>query len=627
MPPAAIESPPTTYQEASKTRPGWPRFNQRMRAELARCARWWLPKLAHILSGPLTWTLLATLVLIVANNAFPGHGLTVSLGDTDDAVRLYTVRELLSGASYFDTTLPRLGAPEALVSHWSRLIDVPLALLVKVFQLFTSTPSAEWLTRAIWPLCLFVGLALGFTREARRAAGVWAPGIAMALIVICAISMVQFRPGRIDHHNAQILCAVLGVLLLARSMRTPQTGWWAGMFIGVGLAVGYEGIALVLPVLALGGLMYVLWPTRAGGGLHALLAAAASLLVALLLTTPPGKLLVIHCDALSSNLVSLLCIGAATLGVLARVRLALGARLAIAALGASCGLGVYTGMEPACLAGPFGQVNPAIKPIWLDHVVETQSSLRFALENPSAGFPQLVMIAAGVAAHIALAYRDRSLSGILAASATLLAAALGLWQIKLMPYAIWLCVMPVAILLARLALAAATRSLALRLFAALLVALATLGEAAKPFLSTKVEAKNSFVAVQRVCERTPNVEKLAKLEPGLVAADIGLGAFVATLTPHRVVAAPYHRLDKGILALNAIMTGTPDAAHDVIRKLGVDYIAICVPETAPKAAGEIHAQGLRGILMHNEHVAWLEPLALDLEAMRVWRVAKTRTPD
>ena len=56
------------------------------------------------------------------------------LGDTDDAVRLVTVRELLGGAPWFDTTLPRIGAPEPLVSHWSRLIDAPLAVLMLLFR-------------------------------------------------------------------------------------------------------------------------------------------------------------------------------------------------------------------------------------------------------------------------------------------------------------------------------------------------------------------------------------------------------------------------------------------------------------------------------------------------------------
>ena len=82
-----------------------------------------LPALGRWAATPLAWALLATVFLVVATLAGPGPSLSDWLGDTDDAVRLVTVRELLAGAPWFDTTLPRIGAPEPLVSHWSRLID------------------------------------------------------------------------------------------------------------------------------------------------------------------------------------------------------------------------------------------------------------------------------------------------------------------------------------------------------------------------------------------------------------------------------------------------------------------------------------------------------------------------
>ena len=47
------------------------------------------------------------------------------------------------------------------------------------------------------------------------------------------------------------------------------------------------------------------------------------------------------------------------------------------------------------------------------------------------------------------------------------------------------------------------------------------------------------------------------------------------MTPHRVVAAPYHRLDKGILADHAILHGTPEEAERTARSLGVSYIVLC----------------------------------------------------
>ena len=86
-------------------------------------------------------------------------------------MRLVTVRELLGGAPWFDTTLPRIGAPEPLVSHWSRLIDAPLAMLIGRLSPLLGPERAELATRIVWPTPLFFALALIVAREAQRRAG------------------------------------------------------------------------------------------------------------------------------------------------------------------------------------------------------------------------------------------------------------------------------------------------------------------------------------------------------------------------------------------------------------------------------------------------------------------------
>src|SRR5262249_39141269 len=90
--------------------------------------------LGRWMSAPASWALFATIFVIIAALGGPGPSLSDSLGDTDDAVRLVSARELLAGASWFDTTLPRIGAPDPLVSHWSRLIDAPLAAMIAAFS-------------------------------------------------------------------------------------------------------------------------------------------------------------------------------------------------------------------------------------------------------------------------------------------------------------------------------------------------------------------------------------------------------------------------------------------------------------------------------------------------------------
>src|SRR5512138_754714 len=122
-------------------------------------------------TAPLVLALLATAFLVVATLAGPGPSLSDWLGDTDDAVRLVTVRELIGGAPWFDTTLPRIGAPEPLVSHWSRLIDAPLAALIIALTPLLGVEQAELVMRFVWPALLFFALALIVAREAHRRAG------------------------------------------------------------------------------------------------------------------------------------------------------------------------------------------------------------------------------------------------------------------------------------------------------------------------------------------------------------------------------------------------------------------------------------------------------------------------
>ena len=107
------------------------------------------------------WCALATIAFALLTDV---HALSRRLGDTDDAVRLVSVRDLLHGASWFDTTLPRIGAPQPLVSHWSRLVDLPIAGLILALRPLLGGATAERWAVAIAPmlpyLLLLCSLAL-----------------------------------------------------------------------------------------------------------------------------------------------------------------------------------------------------------------------------------------------------------------------------------------------------------------------------------------------------------------------------------------------------------------------------------------------------------------------------------
>lgn len=585
------------------------------------------PALGRWAAAPLAWALLATLLLVIATLAGPGPSLTDWLGDTDDATRLVTVRELMAGAPWFDTTLPRFGAPTPLVSHWSRLIDAPLALMIGALSPVIGGERAELATRMLWPALLFLTLATILAREAQRRGGPPAAAFALFLVTTSALALAQFKPGRIDHHNAQILCAVAGLIFLARSPTDRRAGWIAGALLGLGLAIGYEAIALVVSALVLAGLAALWRPHQGAGAVRAAAGTTLVLFAALALTVSPLRWFDVRCDALSLNLP--LLAGYATAGLWAACagRQRLGVRLAVLGLAVACGAFLYVALEPACLAGPFGQVDPALRPIWLDHVVETSSIIWLAANQPAAAFGIVGFLCAGVAAQVALMRKRPDVGTGLATAFTMLAACLGLWQLKLLPYACWLAALPIAVWAAGLKGTASLSSPVVQIAAVVLLSQATLeagfGALLAPFRSSSVAAAASVDRAnpRRPCYRSASVRHLAGLPPGLVAADIDLGPYIIAGSPHSVVAAPYHRLEKGIRANHAILESAPLEGLAGARALGVDYVALCA-DTQP---GRPDSGALRSHLLAGRRVDGLEELPLPAGGpIRAWQVLPAR---
>ena len=227
-----------------------PIMNPSVRTELVH-------RLGEAVRSPAIWCLVAVVALATRSLFADPTRLLDSLGDTDDATRLVTVREFLAGAPWYDTTLPRFGVPDPLVSHWSRLVDYPLAVLMAAFSFLTSLEHAELATRFVWPLIVLFFILWFIIGEAEREMGLLGALIALGFAITCDSALFQFNIGRIDHHNVQILFAVSGLTLLARSLDDDRVGWASGACLGLGLAVGYEAIGLAIGAVTIAALATV----------------------------------------------------------------------------------------------------------------------------------------------------------------------------------------------------------------------------------------------------------------------------------------------------------------------------------------------------------------------------------
>ncbi len=175
---------------------------------------------------------------------------------TDDAMRLVQVRDLLAGQSWFDMTQYRLDPPGGVVTHWSRLVDLPLAVSIKSVSLFASTAVAETFTLIVWPTVLLLVFLAGVARLARELAGHAAARLALVLAVADGAGPAEFPHRRHPSSQCATRVAGLGVGVLhahaVAATRCRRCGasrrfvgrGWAGNGTGGRGACGCRGFAL-----------------------------------------------------------------------------------------------------------------------------------------------------------------------------------------------------------------------------------------------------------------------------------------------------------------------------------------------------------------------------------------------
>lgn len=569
----------------------------------------------------------AALVLGISSDPFQAIR---TLGDTDDATRLYQVQQLLNGGAWYDVTLRQIGLPEPLVSHWSRLIDAPLAGLIWLMGLIWPGDHADTPARMLWPLMiLFAGLWLAAS-AVEKLGGRSAAVIAVGLIATSGYATFQFMPGRIDHHNAQIVATAVGALTLMAAMKSGDGAARAGFVMGLGIIVGIEGLPLVAATLALAIVIAAGCPDTRRAVSRACMVFAATLAAGLVINAAPSAWLPAPCDALGLNLVVLAVAGAFVVEVARRLteHRPVWQHLAVLGVGGLAALAAYLFIEPSCAAGPMAAVPDDIRVIWLSNVREGFSAVRFFDIQPGlvAAFAASMMVAVAIAAFIA--WRRPAPHHMLAALILPVFALYGTVFIKFFPYAAWLAMPLTALWIARLGGIGDVPARTVRLAAALglshmaLIAVATAGVSAAG-AETSPMAGDDTTHGQRCAVRS-DFEKLNALPTGRVMNFIDLGPHIAALSHHRVLVAPYHRIDRAIVTWHEISTGPVADAEARLRELAIDYVILC---GGPTDMADMPAQArekptFEEHLLAGRPVPYLAPVTLQgLETpLRIWRL-------
>jgi hypothetical protein len=563
-----------------------------------------------------TWLLIAAALLLGSVLSFAGahkvwqHG---TFFDSDDAMQLVQVRELLAGQNWFDMTIGRLDPPHGVFMHWSRTVDVPLALLIKGFGLLLPAQTAERLTRLVFPLILQALLYGGVARLARVLIGPQAVLAAIALVLLSGMEFGEFQPGRIDHTAPQIVLLIFTLASLVEAIDPARARRAAlgGVLAALSLSISIENLPFIVAFAAL---FVALWIARGALMKDALasfgIGLGAALPVAFVATIGRAHWFDMACDAYSAAyLVPGLALAAAMIALAAwRLPTKL-ARLAAACLAACVVLAVAAATKPICFMDPYTGIDPLVRQIWLKNVEEAMPLSRFFRNEPAAAAIYFLPIALGFAASLAAVLREQGLARLrwlLVAAISALAVALSCWMIRVIGFASPIALLGGAWCIVRLYdVLTRTRWRAAAMLAfVLILPFSSVGWA----LVLTQDPQAAARAERAACLASAAFVPLAELPPGVVLAPIDAGSHLLVLTPHSVLAAPYHRDNLGNRAALDAFLSEPQAARQILRANHVTYIMTCpgLNETAALAARA--PRGLAAALLHGGIPDWLKAL-------------------
>ena len=593
--------------------------------------------IAAILSSPIRGAVALWLIVCVILLVKDYGSLSIALGDTDDAMRLVQWRAFLDGAGWYDLRIDRIQPPDGLLSHWSRLVDAGLLVLYRLFAVFLPHEAAETMMRAVWPLLWLLPSLLAIVAMAMRAGGRSAAWGTLAVAAFAVQATIQFIPGRIDHHNVQIALALgtLACALWSDTRRIAAAG--AGLLAGLDLTIGLEALPLIVAASTIVVLRAVMNRQPESSPLTVFgLSLAGSTFAGLALTQPPGEWWSLTaCDAMAVNMAIPVAAAGITLAALSGP--AMGGEHAMKRLLRLAPVPVLTGalfymLDPACLKGPFARVDPALFPIWLNQVKEIDSIGDFIRDGNFStlvlyhSYPVIALIAGMVVARLRpTGVRPGAFILLLAAHA--LTVLLGLKAVRLMSYATWLSLpvmgvvvamiwqrFSVTILPRRILVGIGLSPLPVLMLSALL--LATGDNKAESALSLDTSG-NTISVAPTDCRATATLAPLAKLPAGRMAAPIDMGPAILALSPHTVLAAPYHRLDRGIIDNHALLTGSPDDGLRIALRWKLDYVAVCPTGTG----GKKKTDTLHAALAAGRPPFWLREIPLEgATPLKVYRV-------
>jgi hypothetical protein len=548
----------------------------------------------------------------------------------DDQLRQVQVRDWLAGQSWFDTTQYRIAEPDSQPMHWTRWIEIPLALVILLLTPVLGAALAETIAMTVVPLvALFcvMWLVMKITAELfERQIALLAAALTATAVPVVA----QVRPMRIDHHGWQIVLALIAL----------WTMFWpnkknAGLVLGAGLAlwlsISMEGLPLTIGFIAL---LVWRWSILLGSGdrlFWTLLSFLLSSVVLFLASQGGLDALINYCDAISY--VHLLACGAGAAIILPAIHFSpqsIWIRLVALVTAGLLVLLTLWYAAPQCVGSAFADIDPLVRDTWLVNVNEGLPIWHQPTKEMINLFGGSILVGLGC-----LAYVWRSQIGTFDKSKLVLLAYAFLWALFVSVFIQRASSVAAAYALPLVAWAVhhgfkAARGIpksAVRILATVAVVFLILpGPLAlgiASFVNGSEELKPDDMASNRdapSCDSSASIERLNALPKANIAAPFDFGPEILVTTPHNVLATSHHRNDSAMADQIRLFTSPPVQARKLLQSRNVGYVIICLNEAELDLYAQKQPEGFAAMLLKGAAPDWMQSVHLRDSGLKIWRI-------
>lgn len=578
------------------------------------------PHLGFYSKVVLIWALIA---LALSWMAFPlaRHHI---FPDVDDALRLVQVRDLIAGQGWFDAYQHRINPPAGVQMHWSRIVDFPLAGAILALGLFFKPDTAEVVAIFAIPLILLLLTLLLIARIGRHCFDERTGLIAVTISVLVSAAILQLSPLRIDHHGWLILTSVLALNFLF-THKSGVGGVGAGIAMAVAMSISIETLPLSVVFGAVCALRLLRGESYWLGGYAASLGLSSA---ALFLATRGLGDMASHCDAMSPGYLSgLFIIAGGSLLAELGFRHTEGPKLLLTAIIIALSVAVATlavaYSAPHCLlTGAFGELDPLVKALWYDRVLEGLPFWKQDL-NIAGLYVLFPVLSSALAWHAAAsAQNDKILRwlrvdfAITLCGATILGAMVSRSSATAGVFSTIISSHYINSIISKNDIHDIWGNKIIKLLCIALISFPAL-----PLLLFGSFYKETEQPEGKPCRYWEFLPAFGKESPAKVLAPLDLGPVILERTPHSVVATGHHRGNTGMRDVIAAFTEPTDSAYQIISRHRPEWIVVCPSANELKLYQQFSPDGFWAELSRDEGPEWLRPVAIAPESgMKAWRI-------